>query len=463
MILQPSFLPSTAQQQQNTRNINTNVETEDTPISLCNILQYSLKQKWITGVSSIDGHTPTSCDASTTLLDSTTLPQPLQDVLRSMCEEVELLARQVSNDEGGTSSVATGVPFAPETEHPDILIHRGMENSYIPHVDAPPFDWNHPVPEHMPGFFQKSFPFIFSTGDADPFQRRPVDIKSNKSSWEPDYLKWIAMQPEVQQCPVAQFYLRGRAERLASKHLVNIAIHNTGTDRYNLPTLQTLRDDPEARNELAGRVMSLGSEMKGSRASWRKESNNVTEACRYLADPPPYHEGAIPMELSLFQTRACDYNNDRHAHRLFPNSASIMARCEEQYHSARRANVLKHPSVIQLVHCIKSDLDTTVLTPAVQKSTLYWYRHEWGPNANPHIHRLVMINELNTLLHQWKQSVMNEIESIRTECGTYDLSTLPNDDLESKKTHHTNVVIGMWEDIRRRYCNWMEQMYTNWN
>ena len=89
--------------------------------------------------------------------------------------------------------------FDGETEHPDVLIQEGLQRSALHRVPLPQPNYETPIPENTPGFFAKAFPHIFLSGDADPYQPRPVDIKKPKSSWEEKYLSWMVAQPEAQE------------------------------------------------------------------------------------------------------------------------------------------------------------------------------------------------------------------------------------------------------------------------
>ena len=47
---------------------------------------------------------------------------------------------------------------------------------------------------------------------------------------------------------------------------VQVAIRNTGINKEDLPTKQDLIDDPDKRQDLASKVLSMSSEMKDSDA-----------------------------------------------------------------------------------------------------------------------------------------------------------------------------------------------------
>ena len=170
------------------------------------------------------------------MLTALNFPTNLKDMIFNCCEELELLAREYSNDEGQQSAVATGPTMEVETAHPDYLIKRGLQQSVLKHVPMPQPTWESPLPEHTPGLLQKGFPFVFRSGDADPWEERPRDIKYPKTSWETRYMEWVSKLPEAQDCIEIQFYLNGRAQRIASRKQVQIAIKNTGINRDDLPT-----------------------------------------------------------------------------------------------------------------------------------------------------------------------------------------------------------------------------------
>ena len=58
-----------------------------------------------------------------------------------------------------------------------IVTIEGVQQSVLQRVPMPQVDWENPVPENMPDYLASAFPFIFRSGDACPYQPRPVDIK----------------------------------------------------------------------------------------------------------------------------------------------------------------------------------------------------------------------------------------------------------------------------------------------
>ena len=144
-----------------------------------------------------------------------------------------------------------GERFETVTEHPDTLIYEGCQRSALNRMPMPKPQWDSPIAEHTPGYMQKAYPFELRTGDGDPFQERPVDITKLKSNWEPNWLDWLAQQPDFQKRPDAMFMIHGRSQRIKSRMLAKIAIHNEDPHRKNLPTRDEIFHIPQNRNETA--------------------------------------------------------------------------------------------------------------------------------------------------------------------------------------------------------------------
>ena len=152
-----------------------------TDITLRNIIQYGILQKWFTGLTSVINETVPNI--TTTKFNSTNMHSSLADLLLECCEELEMLSRDYSNDEGQHSSVAAGVKIVGETEHPDELIEEGVKRSMIRRIPMQPRDWKNPVPENSPDYLQLAYPFIFLSGNGCGYEERPRDIKFPKTSW----------------------------------------------------------------------------------------------------------------------------------------------------------------------------------------------------------------------------------------------------------------------------------------
>jgi len=180
---------------------------------------------------------------------------------------------------------------------------------------------------------------------------------------------------------------------MMSKKQITIAISNTDIDRENLPTKEDFLKNPEKREEFASKALSFKSEIKDSDAFWTKK-NEILSAFRYL-DAPLLYRDMIPMKLSMFQTRATTYNHDPWIHRLYENYELMKERPAQDFLTWRLSKVLENSATVQWAHSLKAELHSTVLAPVVQGTTIYWQRHEWGANANPHTYSLSVIGKLS--------------------------------------------------------------------
>ena len=160
------------------QNIETeNIDTENIEITIADIVDYCIAQKWFYGNS-----TGLQNDASENP-DKITENSNRDFILFHCCEELELLSREYSNDEGGDTSCATGPQADAGTENPDFLIQKGLAQSVLHRVPLPPVDWDNPLAEHTPALLQKAFPFIFKSGDSCLYQKWPMSIIYPKTTW----------------------------------------------------------------------------------------------------------------------------------------------------------------------------------------------------------------------------------------------------------------------------------------
>ena len=166
-----------------------------------------------------------------------------------------------------------------------------------------------------------------------------------------------------------------------------------------------------------------------------------------MADIPPYW-GLNSKEISIFQTRACAYNHHPAIHQLFPESERIKKQSPDQYFTLRRNNVNQNPSLVQWVHCFIAELDTTIINPIILGSSIFWKRHEWGANGNPHAHKLLVIDFVDDMMEKSKKSMKNEFQKIKQECENYDLSTKSDQEIENFKDKCLERIIAIWEDVK---------------
>ena len=102
----------------------------------------------------------------------------------------------------------------------------------------------------------------------------------------------------------------------------------------------------------------------------------------------------------------------------------------EPYFRYRLACALQNSYIPQFVHSLMAELDSTILAPTVHKATIYWYRHEWGANGNPHSHKLLFVGDLNKKLNEWKATLNTYFQTILSECQLIDTSDKSNEELD---------------------------------
>ena len=111
-------------------------------IKVCDIVDYILSMGWFHGNSlfSTMGTEEQGLSSS-----DTSISNGRQLILFQLCEELSLLSRDSGNDEGGDSSVAVGPETNIDTEDPDYLIPKGLEQSALPHCSFRQPDWDNPI------------------------------------------------------------------------------------------------------------------------------------------------------------------------------------------------------------------------------------------------------------------------------------------------------------------------------
>ena len=236
---------------------------ENATISIVNIVDFAIKMKWFYGHSENNAGNPVTIDdiGSSSNRDF---------IIFHCCEELELLSRDYSNDEGGDSSMAAGPQGDTGTENPDFLIQKGLAKSALHRVPLPSVCWNNPLPENTPGLLQKAFPHVCKSGDGDPYQDRPRCIREPASTWMKHYFEWFAKQPAAQKDPRCQFYIHNRDSRNEVRETTKLAIRHCGLDMENLPTNEELLKDATKRAEIEKKITSMSSKVRDSDGYWQK-------------------------------------------------------------------------------------------------------------------------------------------------------------------------------------------------
>ena len=169
--------------------------------------------------------------------------------------------------------------------------------------------------------------------------------------------------------------------------------------------------DSDKRDELDSKVLSMSSGMKDSDEMWREQSHTLIGSMRYFEDPP-YYRCATPKSACLFCTRACAYNHHPAIHSLFPNAQLMKQRSVEDNWKFRLTNTLSRPGIIQWVAHFMAELDVTVAAPKLYRSTIHWMQSEWGPNSNPHWHRILWSEHFSALFNDWKSEFGCDFENM---------------------------------------------------
>ena len=76
----------------NSVTVPTETEVDTTIVTLCNIVQYSINEKWLLGITAVLQETGN--DMSSTKFNSKNFPANLNEILLDFCEELELISRE---------------------------------------------------------------------------------------------------------------------------------------------------------------------------------------------------------------------------------------------------------------------------------------------------------------------------------------------------------------------------------
>ena len=100
-------------------------------------MEFAVKQKWLLGRTLISDAVNDENLNQDAIPNAANIPHTVQENLFNCCEELELLGRDFSNDEGQDSAVASGARIECETEHPSYLIQQGMKKAALKRVPFP--------------------------------------------------------------------------------------------------------------------------------------------------------------------------------------------------------------------------------------------------------------------------------------------------------------------------------------
>ena len=420
-------------------------DTDEIEVTMRNVVECAIENGWLlsTTVDENAGETDTN--------------QPSVSTLLRCCEELEILGREFGNDEGGATGVAVGAAAGLQTERPEDIRQQGIARTALRHISMPAADRENPLPECTPGYMPRSFPEVLRSGDADPYQDRPLSIRQPMTTWRLNYLRWMARQPEAEGNVDFQFVVGSQVSRDICGQDARVAIRSTDFPD-GLPTKDQLMNDPALCRRVAQSLLFLQSKLEDSDAFWRMVKQEMIGVIRYLEDPPPWRDD-IPMEVFLWQTRAVPYNHHPAIHRLCDNAAVSEALSDERYLNNRLANTLKHPGIVSWVAAFMGELDTLAMARARYGASHYMVRSEWGANANPHIHRHIISETFSKFLQELQKHLTKERTRIEAEVRADD-PTLERDVSRSAIDTRLEAV---WRACQQRYIARISQFYTNWN
>ena len=85
----------------------------------------------------------------------------------------------------------------PVGENPDAILEEGVKGTIFQNrIVHSGVMRDSPHRDLEPDTFPLAYPFVFLSGDGDPYQSRFVDIKRSKT-WKEDYLSWISQQEQL--------------------------------------------------------------------------------------------------------------------------------------------------------------------------------------------------------------------------------------------------------------------------
>ena len=319
-------------------------------------------------------------------------------------------------------------------------------------------DKNHPLPECTPGLMQMAFPDVFRSGDADPYQCRPVSIRQPKTVWRQNYLHWVSRQPEAEGNVELQFVANNQLSRDRSGLEAKLALR-IGEFPNGLPTKEELQNDPELCQRLANNLLCFQSKIEDSDAFWRAKKHDMIGVIRDIEDPPSWRHDDTPLDVMLWQTRAVAYNHHPAIHRLCDNAAKSETLPDDLYLNARFANTLRHPGIVSWVSIFIGELDTLALARVRYAATHHIMRAEWGANGNPHVHRHIISEPFSRFLVELKNKLMTDALGIEQD--------LRRDDPKLEKDVSRNAaetrIMAAWRECQLIYMKRVKQLYTNWN
>ena len=131
-----SYLMQKRKEQSTNKGEGSTENIDDVTVTTSDIVDFSIAKDWFHGKNLPLGTDAEEESSNVTYIDRTASDNRSY-ILFHCCEELELLSREYSNDEGADSSVAAGPQTEFDTEHPDYLIQKGLAQSALHRMPLP--------------------------------------------------------------------------------------------------------------------------------------------------------------------------------------------------------------------------------------------------------------------------------------------------------------------------------------
>ncbi|KAH3842455.1 hypothetical protein DPMN_115950 [Dreissena polymorpha] len=328
---------------------------ETIKITLTDVVLYGVQRKWLNPSTDVS-------NASQKNIEQVLLPEDeLKNLTYLCCEEVELLLRESSNDEGDSGSVAQG-GVSNLSENPEQILKNGMQNTVLQRISAPDVDRQNPVAEDTQGYLQMAFPDVFLTGDACPHQERPRSIKNKSGSYKFAYLYWVCAQKRAMVNTELQFLVHSMIKREHSKGKAKLALKSDAFETTGIPVKEDLMQNAELRDWTVSNLMMFKSSIPDTAPFWKRSRDDAIAVQRDWEESVPWRKDKMPMSIMLFQTRAPPYNHHPAIHNVCPGTETLSIQSDQEFLEGRRRNVLQYPSIVSFMCALMAELDTTFLS-----------------------------------------------------------------------------------------------------
>ena len=379
------------------------------------------------------------------------------ELLNQIAEELEVLSTEYTNDEGG-ATVSQGDTTVIVSEDPEEIMRQGLKGTFLNKLHFPGPNRDNPAQEFSPNYFALAFPFIFRSGDACPFQPKPIDIKK-LDNWKIKYLDWMAMQSDVIGNEELVFCIYNIKRRLQSWTNSHIIMSQVKASEKTL-TRQEIENDPCLWRWCASNLLRLRSNIVDSAPYWRQKKHEILGIKQHLESKEHWDQDKqFPIIPHIFSTTSVNYNHCPVIHRIisnkFRNSTSDNGNAD--WMRERLANVLDYPWVISWVGAFMAELDARYYSKDLQQYDYFISRQEYGTvSFNPHQHRISWSKHHSERIYQAENEIKNIVQNIN-EDGLYDFEN------DFDRECATQRILKIWEDARTEYAEEISVHYTNWN